>query len=91
MLDRWLGQRVRDPNGRSAGRIEEVRVKREGGGWIVDAYVLGAAGLWERLHLGARLILGIKRRGAVARWDQIEMDATGRLQLTCDPEQLQRA
>ena len=89
-LDRLLGQPVRGRNGRRVGRIEEFRVRREGGGWIIDAYVLGGAGLLTRLNVGARLIVGMRPRGYVARWDQVQMNGSGTLQLTCAVDDLER-
>ena len=89
MLDRLLGQPVRTRDGRRIGRVEEFRVRREGGGWIVEAYVLGVAGLFQRLHLGARLILGIQPRGYLARWDQVQIDRRGTLRLTCPLDELE--
>jgi len=89
-LDRLLGRPVLARNGRRVGRVEEFRVRREGGGWIVDGYVLGGAGLLTRLNMGARLILGLRARGYVARWDQLQIDPDGKLQLTCVVGDLER-
>ena len=35
--------------------------------WIISEYVVGTAGLLERLGLGVRLILGIKPRRRIRR------------------------
>jgi hypothetical protein len=51
-LERLLGTRVLDPDGRHVGRIEEVHAHRRDGEVVVTEYVLGAAGLVERLSLG---------------------------------------
>ena len=68
-LDRLLGREVRTANNHRLGRLEEFRAERRGPDWIVTEYVIGAAGLTERLGLGVRLILGMNRvRGYVARW-----------------------
>jgi hypothetical protein len=45
----------------------------------------------ERLGLGVRLILGIKRAtGYVARWDQLDLSNPDRPTLKCAVESLQR-
>jgi hypothetical protein len=90
-LDRLLGRRVLTANNRPIGRIEEFRAERRGEDWIVTEYVIGAAGLAERLGLGVRLILGIKRAsGYVARWDQMDLSNPARLRISCPVEDLRR-
>jgi hypothetical protein len=88
MLDRMLGRNVLAPNGRRIGRLEEFRSQREGQGWTVTECVIGAAGLWERLGLGARLLIGRKPRGFIARWDQLVFDDDRPVRLTCRLEEL---
>ena len=87
-LDRVLGRRVIALNGRSIGRLEECRARKDPSGWIVTEYVIGAAGLWERLHIGARLVLGLKMRGYVARWDQLALSDTAPIRVTCPVDEL---
>ena len=72
-LEDLLGRKVRAANNRSAGRIEEFRAEADASGCQVIAFVIGAAGLLERLHLGTRLVLGLARHGRVARWDQLDL------------------
>jgi hypothetical protein len=88
-IDRLLGRHVIAPDGRRVGRIEELRAHREGQGWAVTGFVIGAAGLWERLGLGARLVIGRGPRGRVAKWDQVLFEDDGPIRLTCDVSQLQ--
>jgi len=57
-LDRLLGREVHTANNRRLGRLEEFRAERRGSDYVVTEYVIGAAGLAERLGLGLRLILG---------------------------------
>ena len=56
-LERLLGRRVLTMNNRVAGRLEELRVERDGGSYVVTQYVLGPIGLFERLRLGIGLIV----------------------------------
>jgi hypothetical protein len=90
-LDRLLGREVHTLNHRRLGRLEEFRAEQRGADWVVTEYVIGAAGLAERLGLGARLILGISRaRGYVARWDQLDLSNPDRLRISCRVEDLRR-
>jgi sporulation protein YlmC with PRC-barrel domain len=44
-----VGTKVRDLDGRNVGRIEEIRVERQEKALLVEAYLIGASGLIERL------------------------------------------
>jgi len=90
-LDRLLGRKVLTANNRSLGRLEEFRAERRGSAWVVTEYVIGSAGLLERLDLGVRLVLGIARpRGFIARWDQLDLTNPDRPRLTCSVDDLAR-
>jgi hypothetical protein len=90
-LDRLLGREVHTANNRRLGRLEEFRAERHGAEWVVTEYVIGAAGLVERLGLGVRLILGIARAsGYVARWDQMDLANPDRPRISCPVEELRR-
>lgn len=90
-LDELLGRKVVGRNGRSVGRLEEVRASVDGSTVRVDAYVLGAGGLLERLGVGLRLVVGMRVRGRVARWDQIDISDPRRPRLTCAEEELKES
>jgi hypothetical protein len=88
-LDRVIGRQVLTANNRSLGRLEECRVARRGSAWVVTEWVIGPAGLFERLGLGARLVLGRGHGGSfVARWDQLDLTNPDRPRLTCAVEDL---
>jgi hypothetical protein len=87
-LDRLVGRVVVDRDGRSAGRLQELRVEVRNGEWIVTAYVLGMAGLLERLNVGVRLVLGGRLHGRTARPDQIDLSDPDKPRLTCRREEL---
>ena len=57
-FDRLVGREVHTANNRRLGRVEEFRAERHGEAWFISEYVIGTAGLLERLGLGVRLILG---------------------------------
>jgi hypothetical protein len=84
-----LGRQVHARNGRPVGRIEELRAEKRGNGHVVTGFVLGPAGLAERMSLSAgRTFLGRHRRAQVARWDQMDLSDPGHPRLTCDVEDL---
>jgi hypothetical protein len=90
-LDRLVGREVHTANNRRLGRMEEFRAERRGDTWFISEYVVGTAGLLERLDLGVRLLLGLKRgRGYVVRWDQLDLTNPERPRLTCSVEDLRR-
>ena len=73
-LDRLVGRIVYTGNNRRLGRVEEFRAVRRSGDWVINEYVVGSAGLLERLGIGVRLILGITRpTGYVVRWDRLDL------------------
>ena len=89
-LDRLLGRQVLARNGQPVGRLEEFRAQKHGRGCTITEYVIGSAGLFERLGLGLKLLLGRRRSGYVARWDQIDISDPERPRLTCGVEELGR-
>jgi len=90
-LDRLIGREVFTANHRRLGRLQEFRAERRGTTWVVTEYLIGAAGLMERLGLGVRLIMGITRAtGYVARWDQLDLSNPERPALKCTVESLRR-
>ena len=91
-LDRLVGREVYTGNNRCLGRLEEFRAVRHGDDWFIDEFVIGTAGLLERLGVGLRLVLGINRTtGYIIRWDQLDLSDAARPRLTCSVEELRRA
>jgi len=92
-----LGREVRDPSGQSAGRIEEIRARREGDEIVVEAYHLGPEALLERLaapvlRLAPFRALGFHKHapGRRARWDQLDPSDPERPVLRCTVDELQK-
>jgi hypothetical protein len=91
-VDRLLGREVHTADGRRLGRLEEFRAERRGHAWFISEYVVGAAGLVERLGLGVRLLVGADRpRGYVVGWDQLDLSDPDRPRLACAVQDLRRA
>ena len=88
-LDRLLGRRVLSGNNRSVGRLEEFRAEMRGRDCVITAYVIGVAGLFERLGVGAKLLIGRRGGGYLARWDQLDISDPDHPRLTCPVEELE--
>jgi hypothetical protein len=90
-LDRLLGRPIYTADGSKLGRLEEFRAMRRDDAWVINEYVIGAAGLVERLGLGARLIVGGTRQlGYIARWDQVDLSNRRGPTLRCPVNELER-
>jgi len=89
-LDRLLGRVVIARNNQPVGRLEDCRPEMHGSDCVITEYVIGAAGVFERLGVGLRLILGLRLGGYVARWDQLDISDPERPRLTCGVEELRR-
>lgn len=87
-LDRLLGREVVAGDNRPIGRLEEFRAEVRSGECVITEYVIGPAGLAERLDLNARLLLTPQQRGYVARWDQLDISDERRPRLTCPVAEL---
>ena len=92
-----LDREVRDASGRRAGRIEEVRARKEGDEIIVEAYHLGPEALLERLaapvfRFAPFRALGLHRHahGRRVRWDQLDLSDPERPVLRCTVDELQK-
>ncbi|HMA03758.1 MAG: hypothetical protein ACM34L_04450 [Gemmatimonas sp.] len=90
-----LDREVRDPSGRRAGRIEEIRARRDGEEIVVESYHLGPEALLERLaapvlRLSPFRALGLHRRahGRRARWDQMDLSDPDKPVLRCSVDEL---
>lgn len=90
-LEDLLGREIYARNHRRVGRIEEFRARWDGTSCTIDAVVIGVAGLYERLGLGAKLLVGRTRGGRMAQWNQIDLSDPERPQLTCPVDELQDA
>jgi hypothetical protein len=87
-LDQILGRQLLGGNNQPIGRIEEVRANRHGNGCSVVEVVVGMSGMFERLDLGARMLVGASKQARVARWDQIDFSNPEKPRLTVPVEEL---
>lgn len=89
-IDRLLGREVLGRNGRRVGRLEEFRAEKRGTGWVVSEFVIGMAGLFERLGVGLKVLFGHSGGGYVARADQMDLSDIDKPRLTCSLEELRK-
>jgi hypothetical protein len=91
-LDRLIGRTILTGNNRPLGRLEECRAERRDDSWVITEWVIGSAGLLERLGLGVRMVLGLHTGTSfVARWDQVDISDPERPRLTCSVDELRKA
>jgi hypothetical protein len=79
-LERLVGRRVQTSSGKIVGRIEEIRVERQGDTWLIQAYLLGSYALLERLlprSIGPALRRMLRSRlsstVSVVPWDKLDL------------------
>jgi hypothetical protein len=87
-LDQLLGRTVVAGNNRSIGRLEEFRCEQRGDDFHIVQFVIGGAGLMERLNVGFRALFGMSGGGKIARWDQIDISDPVHPRLTCPVDEL---
>jgi hypothetical protein len=88
-LDELLGRVVVAGNNRRIGRIEEFHAEQRGDEFRITEFVIGSAGLMDRLDLGVRALFGKARSGKTARPDQIDISDPLHPRLTCSVDELQ--
>jgi len=87
-VDELLGRMVVAGNNRPVGRIEEFHSEQHGDEFRITEFVIGSAGLLERLNVAVRTIFGYAGTARIARWDQIDVSDPTRPRLTCSVENL---
>jgi hypothetical protein len=91
-----LGTIVKDVNGESVGRIEEIAATMHDGDLLVDGYIVGRYGLASRMSFGSSLhwlarILGMNvERGHIIPWDKLDLSSPLHPVTTCAKEELKK-
>ena len=73
-LERLIGRKVHDVNGKPVGRIEDVLAERADLECVVQEFHLGPYAMLERLSVRiSRLLLGRKHEPIRVRWDCLDL------------------
>lgn len=95
-IERLLGRKVFDSEGKRIGRLEEVVATRQDGEWVVEEYWVGSGALLHRLSVrgAARALLGLcgikGDSGYKVPWDKIDLSHPKRLRLHCARHELEK-
>src|ERR1700754_43226 len=96
-LELLIGKRVFALNGRSIGRLEEVRAELNArGACFVTEFLVGGYAFLERLsawRIGRdimRMLHLPRRNGYRVRWEQLDLSDPHRPRLACEVEELMR-
>jgi sporulation protein YlmC with PRC-barrel domain len=94
-LQLLIGRRVLDADGKSIGRLEEVRAEPQGEDLVVAEYYVGSYAMIERLsawRIGRAVLhaFGASRPGGgyCIPWDQLDLSDPERPRLICPLEEL---
>ena len=90
-LDRVIGRMLLAGNNRPVGRIEEFRAVQHGDYFDLTEFLIGSAGLMNRLNVGVRALFGKGRSGKIARWDQVDLSDPERPRLPCSVDELRES
>jgi sporulation protein YlmC with PRC-barrel domain len=95
--DLLIGRRVYALNGRSIGRLQDIRVEMRADECVVTEYLVGVYGLFERLAASdiGRTVLRTLRAGRsgggyAVPWSQLDLSDPRRPRLRCPLEDLPR-
>jgi sporulation protein YlmC with PRC-barrel domain len=96
-LELLLGRRVRDADGVSLGRLQEVVAEHEGGDLLVRAFLVGRHALAERFG-GGRLLNALARlvtrdrgfEGLIVPWHAMDLGDPSRPRCTLRRDEIRR-
>ena len=73
-MERLVGRRVRDANGKVIGRIEAIHVRRRGAHFFVEEYHVGPAAWFEKLGISTARMIGFRgREPKRIPWQQLDL------------------
>jgi len=93
-LELLIGRRVFALNGRSVGRLEEVRAElNPRGDCFVSEFLIGTYGMLERLsvwRIGRAILrtLHLRKEGYRVHWEQLDLTDPSHPQLKCEIDEL---
>jgi sporulation protein YlmC with PRC-barrel domain len=90
-VEKLLGRKVHDVDGKRVGRIAEVVARKEGDEFVVAGYIVGPVAWVHRVAVAG---LGLRMRGIgrVCRveWDRMDLSDPARPRVTCRSDELTR-
>jgi hypothetical protein len=87
-LDQLLGRMVVAGNNRPVGRLEEFHCEQRGDYFHIVQFVIGVAGVMDRLNVGMKALFGKSGGGKVASWEQMDISDPEHPRLTCSVDEL---
>jgi hypothetical protein len=88
-IQQLVGQRVRDTNGRVAGRLQAIRAERIGPRCIVHEFHLGKDAWLSRIGAASSRLFGFKRKGPLrVPWQKIDLTEPSQPRLRCTIDEL---
>src|SRR4051812_49370168 len=87
-MDRLVGRPLVDRDGKSIGRIHELRA--DVNDWTVTHFVVGVGGLLERLGVVLKLIVGGRISPYVIPVDQVDLSDPKQARVRCARSELRR-
>ena len=86
------GRRVKDLNGKVAGRIGEIVARLRGHDYFVEEFHLGPAAWLEHLGISAGHIVGLRRSRTPLKvpWQQLDLSDPHNLRLRCTLDELKK-
>jgi len=87
-VDELLGRMVVAGNYHPVGRLEEFHCEQRGDYFHIVEFVIGPAGLMDRLNVSVKALFGKSRGGKVASWNQLDISDREHPRLTCSADDL---
>ena len=90
-LELLIGRRVCDTEGKTVGRIEEVKATVHGKRCYIDEFHVGTAALLERLGISTAQLVGwpIEREPLRIPWRKLDLTDPEHPRLRCAKEELE--
>jgi len=91
-VETLIGRRVRDPNGKAIGHVEEIQAKWSGKECLIEEYHLGPAAFLERLGISTARFIGwpLTHKPLRIPWGQLDLSDPDRPRLRCTVEELKK-
>ncbi|PMB22484.1 hypothetical protein [Fischerella thermalis] len=96
-LELLLGKPVVDPTDTPVGVIEEIRAEKQGGEWVMQAYLIDSITMLERLSIWTSSLeilhlMGVHEihGGYIIPWEKLDLTDPEKPRLLCALNELQK-